>query len=206
MKINLTDKISKKIDKIYHNQNKDEINDVTLLSIFIDNIYVGSDWIKNYCLILILHQLINTDFFDKIRTREQIGYLVRSTEKVIGEDKNKALVYEFLVQSSKKDYKYIEDRIKKFIKTEIIIILDNIQIEDFDEVKNSIKEKVLKPFNNLIDSSMYYFDKISNKNYMYNFNSIIASYLDDISLDDIKEFYKTKFNLNTYINVSLIKN
>ena len=206
MKINLTDKISKKIDKIYHNQNKDEINDVTLLSIFIDNIYVGSDWIKNYCLILILHQLINTDFFDKIRTREQIGYLVRSTEKVIGEDKNKALIYEFLVQSSKKDYKYIEDRIKKFIKTEIIIILDNIQIEDFDEVKNSIKEKVLKPFNNLIDSSMYYFDKISNKNYMYNFNSIIASYLDDISLDDIKEFYKTKFNLNTYINVSLIKN
>lgn len=141
-----------------------------------------------------------------MRTQEQLGYIVKSSYKTVGYEKNKYTIYEFLIQSNVKDYKYLENRIKDFVSIEILKIINNTETKDFKEIKESIKEKLLTPFNNLIDSSMYYFDKISNKNFLYDFNRLIGICIDDIKIDDLEIFYKKYFDLSKYVSISLIKN
>ena len=72
-------------------------------------------------------------------------------------------------------------------------------------MKESTRELLLKPFNNLADSFSFYYDKIFNKNFMYNFNKMISSKLYDVNNNSLKELYMTYFKNNNAIILKLKK-
>lgn len=195
------DKISDSINKEITNQNKEELNDCVLINYFISNLYKSEYWMEEYANLLIFDLIIAKEFFDSLRTKEQLGYIVKSSLGIVGILDKQYTNYKFMVQSNIKDADYLEDRINKFINEEIIDIIKNLNDNELEETKESTKEILLKPFTNLSDSFSFYFDKISNKNFMYNFNKIISSKIDDININSLESLYDKYFKNNNSITI-----
>jgi secreted Zn-dependent insulinase-like peptidase len=203
--INFNDKIVNTIvDKKYILQNENEENECVLVNIYINNLYNSTNWIEEYACMLIFHNLISREFFDRLRTKEQLGYIVRSEKNITGKVNKEYTFYEFLVQSNKKNGEYLKKRIFKFITEEIIDILENYN--NIDEVKISIMDGLMKDFTTLEESAISNYDKIINKNFMYNHNKIIASSIDMIDKPKLIDFYKRHFDLKKYFCITLTKN
>ena len=72
-----------------------------------------------------------------------------------------------------------------------------------DYTKNGLE--ILKDFNNIEDSSIYYYDKIINNNFAYNFNKIVAVEIDNVTKESLILFYKKHFDLNKYLSIKIKK-
>ena len=204
--VNIKDNIlNKKIDKLYEKQNKEDPNSCISKLVIIDKFDYSTESVKIQCLANVFDTIVSKDFFDLLRTKDQLGYIVNSRSGVIGFTNKQHIIYRFLVQSSVKKTDYLDERINKFIKSEIKEILDNLKLEEFEEIKKSIKEKYTKPINNLGESSMYHYDKIINKNFMYNHNQLISSNILECTKEELIEFYNKYFvdkNIK-YVNIKL---
>jgi len=190
---------------VVKNDNLQESNDCVLLDIFISNIYKDSNWINDYCCLLIFDMIVSNEFFDKLRTKEQLGYIVKTKISIKGFCNKQFSVYQFLVQSSVKLCDYLEKRILKFIKKEISGILKEVTSENLLEIIDSIKETLDKPFGTLTESASFMFDKITNKNFIYNFNKIISGNITEITLDKLNLFYSKYFSDPIYTSIKLSK-
>jgi insulysin len=199
------DKITSSIKEEIINENSEETNNCILVNYFLSNIYKSKNWMEDYANLLIFDLLISKEFFDSLRTKEQLGYIVKSNLGIMGVLDKQYSNYKFLVQSNIKDVDYLEERINKFVTEEINSIIKNLTEEELEEMKESTKEILLKPFSNLLDSFSFYFDKISNKNFMYNFNKIISSKIDDIHNKSIEQLYNKYFRNNTSIIIKIKK-
>ncbi len=203
--INLNlDIVNKVIKKEYYIENKDEENECTGINIFIGNLF-GTNWAFEYASTYIFDNIVSREFFDRLRTKEQLGYIVKASKNIIGKTNKQYFAYEFLVQSNKKDAEYLEKRIITFISDEIKDIINNIDTEYLKDIQSTIKEGLLKDFNNIEDSSIYYYDKIINNNFAYNFNKIVAAEIYNVSKESLILFYKKHFDLNKYLSIKIKK-
>ncbi len=204
--INLNlDIVNKIIKKDYFIQNPNETNESILLNIFISNLYKDSTWISDYANLSVFDNIISRDFFDQLRTKEQLGYIVKASNGKVGKNNNEYSHYEFLVQSNIKDAEYLEERITNFIKEEILKIIKDLNKEELIDIITTIKEGLLKDFTNIEESSLYYYDKIINGNFNYNFNKIIASELDNVNKNSLIAFYNKHFNLEKFVSIKIKK-
>ncbi len=202
--INLdTNKTSQILEKEYNNFNKEEENECVEMNFFINNMYNSNNWINEYCALLIFDLIISKEFFDKLRTKEQLGYITRSNYSSFGFGKNKYTIYKYLVQSNIKNTEYLKNRIINFIKDDIYSLIDNTSDDEYLEIITSIKEKLNKPFNNLEDSAGFHYDKIINKNFIYNFNKIIMANIDTIDKTYLFDFYKRHFSFDKYLIIKI---
>ncbi len=199
------DKITSSIKKNIVNENKEETNDCVLINYFLSNMYKSENWIEDYANLLIFDLLISKEFFNNLRTKEQLGYVVKANNGIYGSLDKQYINYNFLVQSNIKDVDYLEERIDKFVKEEIGDIIKNLSDTDLEEMKESTKEILLKPFNNLSSSFSYYYDKITNKNFMYNFNKIISSKIYDINNKSLEDLYTKYFKNNNSVIIKIKK-
>ena len=199
------DKINSSLKKNIINENKEETNDCVLFNYFLSNMYKSENWMEDYANLLIFDLLISKEFFNNLRTKEQLGYIVKANNGIYGTLDKQYLNYHFVVQSNIKDVDYLEERINKFVKEEIKDIIKNLSDEDLEEMKESTKELLLKPFNNLSISFSFYYDKIANKNFMYNFNKMISSKIYDINNKSLKDLYDKYFKNNTSVIIKIKK-
>ena len=199
------DKITSSIKQEIENENKKETNNCILVNYFLSNLYKTPNWMEEYANLLIFNLLVSKEFFNNLRTKEQLGYIVKSSNGIFGYLDKQYLNYNFLVQSNIKDVDYLEERIAKFVKDEIQNIIKNLSDTDLEEMKESTRELLLKPFNNLAISVSFYYDKIANKNFMYNFNKIIASKIYDINNKSLEELYTKYFKNNNSVIIKIKK-
>ena len=71
---------------------------------------------EEYANLLIFDLLISKEFFNNLRTKEQLGYIVNANNGIYGTLDKQYLNYNFVVQSNIKDVEYLEERINKFVK------------------------------------------------------------------------------------------
>jgi secreted Zn-dependent insulinase-like peptidase len=196
--------LNKQIEKDFEKQNKKDPNSCLSKVVVIDKFEYSSESIKNQCLINIFDIIVSKEFFDLLRTKDQLGYIVNSRMGTLGFTDKKNLVFRFLVQSSVKNTEFLEKRINKFINNEIKEILDNLNLEELEEIKKSLKEKYSKPFNTLGESAYYNYDKILNKSFMYNHNEIISSNILECAKEELINFYNKYFIDNQkYIEIKI---
>lgn len=155
------------------------------------------NWIDEYLKIIILEHYLSTTFFDKIRTQLKLGYHV--DVKLTYEKCNSDItcVLSMFVLSSSYSGEHILKKIEEFIKT-----------VEFDEEK----------FDNIINSTKYYFKEMSTTPYLYTkfiFNSIIdpeynsfelvgdiLKAIESITFQDVLSYYNTlKHKKHTYLIV-----
>ena len=90
-------------------------------------------------LVSLLAQVVKEPFYDKLRTKEQLGYLVWSgSSEMWG-----VLGVRFILQSDKATVEYLQQRILTFVKN-YRTILASMDKEKFEKGKDKHKDKDMK--------------------------------------------------------------
>lgn len=168
-------------------------------------VYLGNDLLKTYCFGNLIHNLINSEYFDQLRTKEMFGYIVKSELIEVGEvDKN--YYYLFIVQSPNKTISMIEDRTRTFI-LEYKTKLEKLGEKEFEFAKKNCIEFLNKDYDNLLEMSTYIFStNIANKYLKFDYKEMLLKEYEKITLKDLIEFYVDKFiNSRTEIVIKIDK-
>ena len=170
-------------------ENKDEANSCYGLSIKIGYLRPDLDefYIEKISCLQILNEIISEQYFDQLRTKEQLGYVAQSHVYNYGNDAEQSYTtYNFCVQSSIKDAEYLRNRTMKFV-VEFGEFLLNETEESINNVINSQILQLEKPFQNLKKATSYNF-------------SVIASYCSNFNIRNDKKEYMKMINKETLIN------
>lgn len=150
---------------------------------------VGNLWDKDYCKLLILEALFREKFFDDLRTKKALGYIVRLGLK---EDRDINGVF-CLVQSSQRSPEYLHNEINEFLaKPEFEEIDEDLYKEYVNSVIDEISKKDLK----LEEEVLRNFHEIKSRNYKFDKKTTYVNLLKEITLEEVKEFYYKIFAEN----------
>ena len=147
------------------------------------------------CLVRIIHEIISEQYFDQLRTKEQLGYVARSTVSAYGDSEQSFITYDFIVQSPHKDTLYLKERTMRFIKE----FRDFLQAETDQSINNVIQAQILqldKPFQNLDGAVAYNFSVIASYCGNFNLRNEKKEYMKTVTKQKLLDFYDHYFSLN----------
>jgi insulysin len=131
----------------------------------------------------LLGTLIKEPFFDQLRTKEQLGYLVTSSVYSIID--SYGLI--FMIQSPVQNSKYLAERITLFLN-EFKSKLESYS--DFEIQKNSLIMELSEPDKRIGQLGSRIIREISNEKYEYDRKEKIIKIITELNLTDIISFFK----------------
>lgn len=173
------------------------------------NSFVTKKIIKTKLIMEFVSEIINEPLFDKIRTIDKLGYIVKANSKTIYSfDNSLYFIIFYLVQSS-----YSVDRISESITNFNKFIIKDIKnnYEEYLEKFRLLKESKLiefnKPFSDLVEEISSYIESIISKNLIFNINSLYKEICSEINFtDDIEPIiYNVVKNKSDDYNIILNK-
>ncbi|CAD8060229.1 unnamed protein product [Paramecium primaurelia] len=142
-----------------------------------------SGTVRNQLIVDLLSNIIKTPFFSQLRTKEQLGYVVFSASS----DVRGITGFQFLIQSSVKCPKYLQARIREFIKT---FGIDDLTREQFEEYKQSIRVSLLEKDFSLGREVGRFWGEIQRHQNLFDRREQALSLLDNIDIKEVKNYYK----------------
>jgi len=143
------------------------------------NIRKEKDALKNIKAIIGI-RILSQDFFDELRTKKQLGYLVNMS---MSSYRNKYYITQ-KIQSDKsveeiiKNINEFNTKIKKYLKE-----------SEFDNFKNSIKKELLEPDYSLSDKVNKYSPEITSHEYIFNRHILLYDQVDNILLENVIDYF-----------------
>jgi insulysin len=181
----------------FKNHNKNEVNEA--IGIYYQVFNQKYDFEKAAKLSM-LETLIREPFFDQLRTKEQLGYLVNTSSYSFLD--SYGLI--FLIQSPVKDSNYLADRIKVFQK-EFVEKLENYQ--EFDAQKASLINMIAEPDNRLNQLAFRIIKEISLQTYFFDRKEKLITAISKLQLKDMVKFYQENILENkNYVEIHNMKN
>ena len=110
----------------------------------------------------LMMQYISSPFFNDLRTKQQLGYVVFSRHV----NSRDTLGCEFLVQSSKYSCEYLVSCINKFLTSMIEEVL-KMTDDEFETQINAVYTSIGQKDKNLIEETTRYLDEISSHTYNF---------------------------------------
>ncbi|KAJ3699601.1 hypothetical protein LUZ61_003306 [Rhynchospora tenuis] len=136
----------------------------------------------------LLTALIDEPYFDRLRTKEQLGYTLdcgpRTTYRVMG--------MLFYVQSSKFGPSFLQSRIENFLEG-VPEILNALDEESFKQRKDALIADKLEKEPSLTSEADIYWYQIVDKRYLFDMQKIEAEELRTIEKKDVIDLYNTYF-------------
>jgi len=148
-------------------------------------VQIGVQNLKDICIASVLSSIVRSAFFDDLRTKQQLGYVVHAQCAM---DYN--IAFRFIVQSSVCAPHLIVEKIKEFFPT----LIDAIEQhrKEFKNLIDSTKELMTRRTQNQAEAISIFWDSFNQYN-QFNFNNKVAEYLDNITIDHLLEFVKKHF-------------
>jgi insulysin len=146
------------------------------------NIYqIGEMGTRENATLSVLGQLVREPAFNQLRTEEQMGYIVFSQVKTIG-DNIKGLL--LLVQGDTYDPIHMDERIEIFLDNfrDTVVAMSD---EDFTDNIAAVCQTLLEKKKNLIEESSGYWNVISNQTYRFRRLQEIAEQAQNITKTDV---------------------
>ena len=140
---------------------------------------------RNKCLIYLIINIFSEDFFDELRTNQQLGYNVTLSSHLICQIES----ITFSVQSTEKSPEYILKKINEFIYDGIDVLVE-MEDETFVEYKDSVINDLMQKDLIFYDEAYRNLNEIKKRTYVYNRREIKIKLLESITKEDVLEFYK----------------
>ncbi len=142
---------------------------------------------KGYDLLIItkaklLLEIINQLFFDILRSKHQLGYIVNMSSIKI---KNKYYITQKI--QTEKDIKQCKILVKHFNKN-IGKHINGLSDKEFNNYKYNLYKHLSKPFNTFGEQYLVYSDEIYSQEYVFDRKYKMAKYLYKINKQDIIDF------------------
>ncbi|KAH9461095.1 hypothetical protein Pst134EA_017404 [Puccinia striiformis f. sp. tritici] len=139
--------------------------------------------------LMLIGQLIQESCFNRLRTNEQLGYLVRSyTAMSPGQCALKIIV------QSERDPQFVESRIEHFLHWFLENKLRAIPDDEFEEMKTSLINKALEDFKNMSDETSHYWMHIKAGYYGFEQRFKDVEIIKKITKESMIEFYEQKID------------
>jgi insulysin len=170
--------------------NPSEINSCILYEFRIGNIkpMITPEWEKKYCCLDIIQMFLSEPFFDILRTKEQLGYIVKCIKYPFGNIEYSTHSLVLIVQSPTHPANYLKQRIDKFMKHQLKQ-LDKLTEKKFLNMKESSKKQYLEKDKNLEQRFNRIAYQIISNNYVFNTYQLIADGFDSLTMEDFKSAY-----------------
>uniref|UniRef100_UPI0005CAB675 insulin-degrading enzyme-like n=1 Tax=Fragaria vesca subsp. vesca TaxID=101020 RepID=UPI0005CAB675 len=166
-------------------KNKSETNSVLQLYFQIEQA-MRSESIRLKLLVDLFHEIVQEPFFDQLRTKEQLGYVVlcgwTHTCKVFG--------FYFSVQSSKYNPVHLQSRLENFI-VGLEELLKGLDDDSFENYKGGLMAKLFEKDASLTCETYRLWTQILGKWYTFEYSKMAAEQLISIQKEDVTNFYKT---------------
>lgn len=153
---------------------------------------VTKNWDREIVFLMFIHHLLREQFFNQLRSKEQLGYIVNSKIVKLGNIEYPIWGYSFIIQSPKKTPTELRFRIKKFVKNAAKRI-NKMKDEIFDQYKHSINNKLLTPDNNLFEEYDRNLIEITQGDYMFNRRFHYIDIVMSMTKDTIYNMYQKYF-------------
>ena len=149
--------------------------------------------------LFMMETLIREPFFDQLRTKEQLGYLVNSSAYSFLD--SYGII--FLIQSPVKDSKYLAERIKLFHNS-FVEKLESYQ--DFDTQKTALINMLAEPDKRLNQLAYRIIKEINLQTFEFERKNKLINIISKLNLEDIIKFYK-KYVLDsqTFVEIHNMK-
>ena len=190
----------------YINKNKEEKNNLFTLTYKIANDKKGSEeWYNNVAFVILLNAISSSQYFNSLRTKDQLGYIVNTKIIVIGHSYNyKMCGLRFLVQSPSKDNKFLFKRTQSFIKNELYTYIKNLTQEDLEEYKTGEISSLLEKYNNLEELNLYICVQIFDRGFIFDYKDELIKYINTFDNNKfIKYFEKLILNSDEYMMIGM---
>lgn len=163
-------------------------------------VQLGPETPEDECLIYLVENYIEEPFFDILRTKEQLGYIVSSySQKLRG-----ILNFMFLIQSSTHPPSHLFTRINAFLMT-TYEDFKNLTDKQFSKLKKSTKESTMKKDLSLQEEFHRYKYEIDSAALNFLRKKKLKETLVGISKEQLVEFFRKSFVENTRVlKISLI--
>ncbi len=192
--------INRKIDKLpsqkipksitIKHPNKDEMN---ICISYVYSIY-NKDLDPLLCAkLLILNSIMERPAFDILRTKMQLGYVVRC--KLTLDE----ISYIRLSVMSPLDHKKVDECMESFMSTYMKELLETMT--NINRFKKSVYDTLTEKFNSLLEMGSFYVEEITNQDYMFDRKIKIANKIKHISLNDILELYHSIIKTKKVIKI-----
>ena len=140
----------------------------------------------NALLVFALKLIADQPFFNKLRTQEQLGYLVR-----FGKIKVRDTYYISEKIQSDKNLNYIKEKIDIFNK-EFNQTLLNMDTNTWTNWKKTIKKELKRRDESTYQSFSKFYTEIISDDYKFNRNELILKKLNELKLVDLQNVFKNK--------------
>jgi len=174
--------------------NKEEKNN-TLQLIYYCGKYTPKLAIKQ----LMLNMIMRQPFYDKLRTKDQLGYRVASYMNT----SRKQMYFNQKIQSEK-TIKFINERIDIF-NNEFNKLLNDMDNNTWINWKNTLRKELEQKEENTSELFNKYNIEILIRDFMFNREFLLLNKLDELTKDDIVKHYNKFINKNNVIKISCIK-
>ena len=138
--------------------------------------YIGKYNPRNNIIFNLITDILSPKFFDELRTKEQLGYIVNLSMQ---RKENDYYIIE-TVQSSK-NIQFIKDKMNKF-NDNILNIINN---SDIDKYKETLKKQIEAPEESMNELFYNYLCEIIRNRFLFNIDELLLKQLETINKDDI---------------------
>ena len=165
------------------------------------------DWKSRVLFYRILNTLVSNKFFYELRTKKQMGYIVKVRTMLVESNHNSNVFLQFVIQSPKYTCKEIIEEINKFIEGEIVYIMEKMPLEEFNVALNAEKIKLKEKFNNLSELGSYFMNAIIDESFNFKFKDELLRKAEEFSFDKFKKYFNKYIVENRRIyNIGIEKN
>lgn len=161
---------------------------------------VGPENIRNECLMGLVENYLEEPFFDTLRTKEQVGYVVSSySHKMRG-----ILHFVFLVQSSTHSPDDVFNKVSEFLN-QVLKEIKDVSEKKFGKVKKSTVEILLKKDLSLYEEFQRLRHEVDSAAFCFDRKKKMKDVMDGLGKEDFVEFCLRIFGQESRkINVCLV--
>lgn len=147
----------------------------------------SEDFMIIYSLTCILNKVMSDKFFDQLRTKAQLGYIVKSSMGIVGI--SDVIIYQkFIIQSSQ-PMDIVYEKIMDFFK----LISQNMSLYNIDECIASCISELCVTKETLVDRTIELFEPIRLDTYDFDLKKKIIDILHKITPKDVQNYYNYVF-------------
>jgi insulysin len=150
------------------------------------------NWKYILCSLVFLNSIISESFFNQLRTKEQLGYIVNSDYLTLGDLELPMYYYNFYIQSPVASFEELTAKILKFtddFKQNIIKMTDTDYKNRITNCINDLQKKYISIF----ELFNCFFTEILSNSCLFNYKDVLIDTFKIITLNDILSFYMYYF-------------
>ena len=165
-----------------------------------------SDWKEILIATHLTKYMMSDDFFDTLRTKEQLGYKTYMSTMKFDTSYNPLYGLMFLIQSNVKDPDYLHERINKFMQSFYDTSVNTLTDDTLNTHINTYIENLKKPYDTITEDLRNDFMSINRENYMFDYKQQLLDRVKTYTVDEYKTFFNKYIMNSTPMTVKLFGN